>query len=83
MSVEMEKVLKKMRGADGQMPKANVVLEINLNHPIAEKLKSLYGTDKDMFLKYSKILYAEACLIGGISLENPGELCELVSELMV
>ena len=83
LSVEMEKVLKKMPGADGQLPKANVVLEINLGHPIAEKLKSLYQSDPDMLKKYARILYAEACLIGGIALENPGELCELISELMV
>ena len=83
LSVEMEKVLKKMPGADGNMPKANVALEINLNHPIAEKLKSLYSEDKEKLEKYAKILYSEACLIGGISLENPGELCELISELMV
>ncbi len=83
LSVEMEKVLKKMPGADGNIPKANVALEINLNHPIADKLKSLYSTDKEKLEKYAKILYSEACLIGGISLENPGELCELISELMV
>ena len=84
LSVEMEKVLKKMPGAEGMgAPKANVVLEVNVNHPIAAKLKSLYESDKDTLTKYAKILYAEACLIGGISLENPGELTELISELMI
>ena len=83
LSVEMAKVLKKMPGADENIPSANVVLEINLNHPIAGKLKSLYESDKDRLEKYAKILYAEACLIGGISLENPAELTELISELMI
>lgn len=83
LSVEMAKVLKKMPGADENIPTANVVLEINLNHPIAGKLKSLYESDKDRLEKYAKILYAEACLIGGISLENPAELTELISELMI
>jgi molecular chaperone HtpG len=83
LSVEMEKVLKKMPGADGNLPTANVVLEINLNHPIAAKLKSLYESDKEKLEKYAKILYAEACLISGISLENPAELTELISELMI
>ena len=83
LSVEMEKVLKKMPGADGMAPSANVVMEINLNHPIAEKLKSLYESDKSALEKYAKILYAEACLIGGVALDNPAELCELVSELMI
>ena len=83
LSVEMEKVLKKMPGADQMAPSANVVMEINLKHPIAEKLKSLYSTDKNALAKYAKILYAESCLISGISIENPAELCELISELMV
>jgi len=83
LSVEMEKTLSRMPGADAMAPKANVVLEINMKHPIAEKLKSLYDSDKETLAKYAKILYAEACLIGGVALENPAELTELVSELMV
>ena len=83
LSVEMEKVLKKMPGADEEAPKANVVLEINTAHPIADKIKSLYESDKDTLAKYSKILYSEACLIGGVTVENPVEFTELISELMV
>ena len=79
----MEKTLSKMPGADAMAPKANIVLEINMNHPIADKLKSLYEADKEKLAKYAKILYAEACLIGGVALENPAELTELISELMV
>jgi len=83
LSVEMEKVLKKMPGAEDDAPKANVVLEINSTHPVAEKLKALYGEDKEKLSKYAKILYSEACLIGGVAIENPVELTELISELMV
>ena len=83
LSVEMEKVLKKMPGADGMAPSANLVLEINKNHPVAQKLKSLYEADREKLAKYAKILYAEACLISGVTLDNPAELCELISELMV
>ncbi len=83
LSVEMEKVLKKMPGADGSLPKASVILEINIDHPIKEKLFELYKNDPEMLRKYARILYSEACLIGGISLDNPAELCELISELMV
>ena len=82
LSVEMEKVLRKMPGADGNLPKANVVLEINLSHPIVEKFKSLYDTDRDTLATYAKILYAEGCLISGVSLENPAELCSMISNLM-
>ena len=82
LSVEMEKVLKKMPGADGQLPKAQVTLEINREHPIADKLKSLYESDRDTLKKYSKLLYSQGCLISGIGIENPAELCELITELM-
>ena len=83
ISVEMEKVLKKMPGAEGMTPSANVILEINKNHPVAEKLKALYANDRAKLEKYAKILYAEACLISGVSINNPAELCELISELMI
>ncbi len=82
LSVEMEKVLKKMPGAEGA-PEAKVVLEINHSHPISEKIFSLFANDKDMLAKYAKILYSEACLIGGMSIENPEEFSELISALMV
>jgi molecular chaperone HtpG len=81
LSVEMEKVLKRMPGAEGA-PEAKVVLEINHSHPITEKLLNLFATDRDTLAKYSKILYSEACLIGGVSIEDPSELSELITELM-
>ena len=83
LSVEMEKVLKRMPGAEEGAPSATVVLEINSAHPIANKLKSLYDSDKETLKKYAKILYSEACLISGVAVENPVELTELISELMI
>jgi len=83
LSVEMEKTLKRMPGENAGMPKANVVLEINHSHPITEKLKALYDSDKDTLKKYARILYSTACLISGVALENPAELSSLVTELMV
>ena len=65
------------------VPDAKLVLEINMNHPIATKISALYESDKETLRKYSKILYAEACLIGGIELDDPKEFTELVSELML
>ena len=80
LSLEMEKVLNSM--PNGNSMKAELVLEINRSHPIAEKLKTLFETDRDKLAKYAKILYAEACLISGKSVENPAEFSELVCELM-
>lgn len=83
LSVEMAKILKKMPGAEDDAPNASVVLEINMNHPIANKLKSLNESDKDTLAKYAKILYAQACLISAVPVDDPVELTSLISELMV
>ena len=40
-------------------------------------------SDKDKLAEYSKILYAQARLINGLSLENPAEISDLVCNLMV
>lgn len=61
ISLEMEKVLNSMPGAEQNKVKAQLVLEINANHPIAEKLKTLYTEDKETLGKYAKLLYGEAC----------------------
>ena len=82
ISLEMEKTLNSMPGADNRV-KAQVVLEINANHAIAEKLKNLFNDDKDTLAKYAKLLYSEACLIGGISVTDPVEHSNLVCELMI
>lgn len=82
ISLEMEKVLNSMPTND-QKVKANIVLEINEAHPIAEKLAELYQSDKEKAAKYAKILYAQARLIEGLSVEDPTELSNLVCELMV
>lgn len=82
ISLEMEKVLNSMPGAAENKVQARLVLEINADHPIAEKLKALYKDDKDTLAKYSKLLYAEACLIGGRSVPDPAEHSALVCELM-
>ena len=80
LSLEMEKVLSEMPNAPGA--KATLALEINRNHPIAETLKKLYGTDEEKLKKYAKILYAQGCLISGKPLDNPAQLSELICELM-
>ena len=82
ISLEMEKVLNSMPQNDRPV-KAETILEINVSHPIAESLKKLYFKDKDKLASYSKILYAQAKLIGGMEIDNPTELSNLVCELMV
>lgn len=83
ISVEMEKVLSKMPGAEANMARAQTVMEINSEHPVAKKLKELYATDKDKVCEYAKILYAQARLIAGLTVENPAELSMLICGLMI
>lgn len=78
VSLEMEKVLNSMPGAN-QGVKAQLVLEVNADHPIVEKLKSV---DDDTLKKYTNLLYSSARLIAGLDLENPTEFSDNLAELI-
>ena len=81
VSVEMEKVLNAMPNQNDI--KAEVIMEINENHEISKKLEQLYKKDdKEKLKKYTKILYAQARLIEGLSIDNPTEISNLVCEIM-
>ena len=82
ISLDMEKTLNSMPGAGENKVKATVVLEINSEHPIAEKLKKVFAENPDDIEKYAKLLYGEACLIGGRSIDDPVEHSKLVCEFM-
>ena len=82
MTLEMEKVLSKMPGAQAGVPKASLVLEINAEHAVADKLRTLFESDRNRVADYTKILYAQARLISGLSVDNPTEISELVCGLM-
>ncbi len=83
LSMGMEKTLKQMPGVEDGGIKAQLVLEVNIDHPIAAKLKSLYGTDNDKLSRFTKILYAQARLISGLSIDNASEIGEMVADLML
>ena len=82
LTLGMEKVLSKMPGAT-DAPKASLVMEISTDHPISDKLKKLYKTDRDMLTKYAKLLFAQSCLIAGVQVDDTAELCDLISDLMI
>ena len=81
LSMGMEKVLNRMPGMDEEV-KAQLVLEINKDHQIANKLKELYGTDQVKLTEYTKLLYGSARLVSGLSLDNPTEFSDLITKLM-
>lgn len=82
LSANMEKVLSKNPGNENANIKADLVLEINAHHPIAERLTALYEEDRETLAKYSKILYAQARLVSGLSIENPAEISDLICGMM-
>lgn len=80
VSIEMQKVFDAMPNDMGI--KAQQVLEVNEKHPIADKLKDLYASNKEEFDKYTKILYAEAKMIAGLPIDNPTEISSLICEVI-
>ena len=77
VSMEMEKVLSVMPNEN--KIKAKAIMEINASHPIADKLKELKGKDLE---NYSKILYAQARLIEGLTIDNPTEISSLICDII-
>ena len=82
ISLEMEKTLNSMPGVGDNKVKAQLCLEINANHAIAQKLKALFESDKETLNDYAKLLYGEACLISGSGIDDPVEHSNLVCRLM-
>ena len=80
ISTSMEKVINAM--PTEEKITAKEVLLINVNHSISSKLKELYKSNKEEFKKYTKVIYCEARLIEGLSIENPAEFTSLVCELI-
>ena len=79
VSLEMAKVLSQMPGGNQGM-KAQLVLEINSEHKLAEKLFELFANDRDKLKAYTKILYNQARLISGLQVENPTEFADMVTK---
>lgn len=82
VSLEMEKVFKAMKNASPVPVTAEKVLEINPDHKLFAKLKSLFDSDKDKLKNYAKILYAEALITEGMDIEKPDEFVGLLTEVL-
>jgi len=68
--------------ADDMKVKAQLVLEINTSHPIAEKVKSLYDSDKETLKEYAKLIYNNARLASGLSVEDTAEFSKLLAKYL-
>lgn len=80
ISLEMEKYFAKMKNEEHV--KSNHILELNAAHPIFEKLKVLFDTDKERAKKLSEMLYQQSLLIAGFPIEDPTTYTDMLCELM-
>ena len=80
ISFEMEKYLASVQPEMAM--KAERVLELNASHSAFKALEAAITADPDKAEKYVKILFAQAQLIAGLTLENPSEYADMVCELM-
>jgi molecular chaperone HtpG len=81
MSAYMEKLLK----ASGQKPpETKRVLELNMEHPVLEKIKTLFENDRDnpQLKEFSLLLLDMAVVSEGGKLDNPARFSKMVGELM-
>ncbi len=80
VSIEMEKVLKAM--PDGHNITAQKVLELNGNHDVFAALKAAQAGDPEKFKLYTLLLYNQALLMEGLSVEDPlafsNDICALM-----
>lgn len=82
MSIEMEKVLAAMPNSENA-PKAERVLELNGEHPVYASLTAAFEAgDTDKLAQYAKLLYDQACLMEGLSVDDPVAFSEAVCKLM-
>ena len=80
ITLEMEKYFAKMKTE--QVMKAQKVLELNGEHKMFKALQEAFANDREKAAKLTKLLYSQALLIAGFSLENPTEYTDLVCSLV-
>jgi molecular chaperone HtpG len=81
MSAYMEKILK---ASGKQAPQVKRVLELNIDHPVIDKIKTVFEKDKnDPALEdYSNLLFDMAVISEGGKVENPARFSKMVADLM-
>ena len=79
ITFEMEKYFTAVQPELGM--KAKRILEINVDHPAFAAFETARIIDPDKAKKYAEILYNQACLIAGLSIENPSAYTDLICSL--
>lgn len=81
VTTEMEKILKAM--PNSQNIKAEKILEINSSHDVFASLKDAYANDKEKLALYTNLLFNQALLIEGLTIEDPVEFTNDICKIMV
>ncbi len=73
-----------MQSAGKDLPPSKRVLELNVKHPVLEKIQKIYATDQqdDRLGDYSRLLYDLAVIGEGGKIENPSRFGKLIGDLM-
>ena len=81
MNASMERL---MRAMNQDVPKQLRTLELNPEHPLLKRMKTMLETDKGnpKLADYVELLFGQALLGEGSSLKNPQRFTRLVADLM-
>ena len=80
MSFEMEKYMKR---ANPEFAfQVGRILELNEEHEAVKAMQLAIGTEPEKAERYAKLLYAQACLMAALPIDDPVEYTKLVCELM-
>jgi len=82
MSAYMQKVL---RATGQEIPPDKRVLEVNMDHPLIARIKTIYENDKEsaVLKDYTDLLFDLAVVSEGGKLENPSRFSKMIGDLMI
>lgn len=80
VTIEMEKILKQM--PTNENIQADKVLEINVDHDVFQSLKQAFENDKEKLTLYTNLLYNQALLIEGLTVQDPVEFSNDICKIM-
>lgn len=81
VSLEMEKVISSL--PHNEKVTATKILEINPNHELFKALETVYQNSPDELEMYADVLYSQALLMEGFTLENPMDFANKLSKLII
>ena len=81
MTPQLEQIL---RAANQDVPHVKRILELNPNHAVLAKLRTVFDADKDdpRLADFAELIYGQALLAEGGQPPDPGKFSKLVTDLM-